>query len=218
MHVYESPHLRRLRSDFAALEGLRVESSVCRFKADGGTPPRRYVVEFQGTAAAREFGRIVVRTRHRVEIKLGASYPRVMPELRWLTPIYHPNISDQGMVCLGGFGTHWVPSISLEDLCAMLWDMARMSNYDVRSPYNREAALWAATQTDFQFPLDPRPLRDLRAGATRDGVPAASPLPDDVVIVLDGSIDDELIVVDEPAASSPRGAQLARPAEITFLE
>ena len=85
-----------------------------------------------------------------------------MPELRWLTPIYHPNISEIGLVCLGGYGTHWVPSLHLDDLCNMLWDMARYHNYDIRSPYNREAALWAANQTTFAFPTDPRPLRDRR--------------------------------------------------------
>ena len=85
-----------------------------------------------------------------------------MPELRWLTPIYHPNISEIGMVCLGAYGTHWVPSLALDELCVMLWDMARYQNYDIRSPYNREAALWAANQTTFRFPMDTRPIRDRR--------------------------------------------------------
>src|SRR5262249_5818198 len=104
---------------------------------------------------------------HRVEIKLGASYPRTMPEIRWVTPIYHPNISEIGMVCLGGYGTHWVPSIQLDELCNMLWDMARYHNYDIRSPYNRDAALWVASQTTFLFPVDQRPLRDLRVAMGR---------------------------------------------------
>ena len=110
---------------------------------------------------------MVVRDFHEVEIKLGASYPRTMPELRWLTPIYHPNISEIGMVCLGAYGTHWVPSLALEELCVMLWDMARYQNYDIRSPYNREAALWAANQTAFKFPIDARPLRDKRVALGR---------------------------------------------------
>ena len=71
------------------------------------------------------------------------------------------------MVCLGGYGTHWVPSMQLDELCNMLWDMARYHNYDIRSPYNRDAALWVASQTKFLFPIDPRPLRDLRAAMGR---------------------------------------------------
>ena len=49
----------------------------------------------------------------------------------------------------------------------MLWDMARYHNYDIRSPYNRDAALWVASQTAFMFPVDPRPLRDRRAAQGR---------------------------------------------------
>lgn len=163
---YESPRIRRLRSDLAALERLRDESSVFRFRPTG-TPPQQYLIAFQGRSLARDRGKVVVRDQHQVEIKLGASYPRTMPEVRWLTPIYHPNISEIGMVCLGAYGTHWVPSLALDELCVMLWDMARYQNYDIRSPYNREAAQWAANQATFRFPIDDRPLRDARAALGR---------------------------------------------------
>jgi len=163
---YESPRIRRLRSDAAALGRLRDESSVFKFRATG-TPPQQYLISFLGKSLARDRGKVVVRDQHQVEIKLGASYPRTMPEVRWLTPIYHPNISEIGMVCLGAYGTHWVPSLALDELCVMLWDMARYQNYDIRSPYNREAAQWAANQSTFRFPVDERPLRDARAALGR---------------------------------------------------
>src|SRR3954453_18207907 len=163
---YESPQMRRLRSDLNAMERLRAESSVLRFRTTG-QPAQRYLIEFHGQSLAREKGKVVLRDRHEVEIRLGSGYPRTMPELRWLTPIYHPNISEIGLVCLGGYGTHWVPSPNLGGLWGMLWDMARFHNYDIRSPYNREAALWVANQTTYRFPLDPRPLRDLRAALGR---------------------------------------------------
>ena len=121
----------------------------------------------KGKSLHRVRGQVHAHENHRIEIKLGASYPRTMPEIRWITPIYHPNISEIGMVCLGGYGTHWVPSVQLDELCNMLWDMARYHNYDIRSPYNRDAALWVASQTTFLFPTDPRPLRDLRAAMGR---------------------------------------------------
>src|SRR5437764_2025882 len=148
--MHESPRLRRLRNDLAALERLRDESSVLRFRASG-KPAAQYSIEFRGRSLARVRGRVTVVERHEIEIKLGASYPRTMPELRWLSPIYHPNISEIGLVCLGGYGTHWVPSLHLDELCVMLWDMARYHNYDIRSPYNRQAALCAANQTAFPF-------------------------------------------------------------------
>jgi ubiquitin-protein ligase len=164
--MHESPRIRRLRNDLAALERLQAESSVLRFRTSG-KPAQQYTIEFRGKSLARERGKVTIQDRHQVEIRLGASYPRTMPEIRWVTPIYHPNISEIGMVCLGGYGTHWVPSLNLDELCGMLWDMARFHNYDIRSPYNREAALWVANQTTFLFPLDRRPLRDLREALGR---------------------------------------------------
>ncbi|GIW89098.1 MAG: hypothetical protein KatS3mg108_3422 [Isosphaeraceae bacterium] len=152
---------------------LLEESSVVRWKASG-RPAQAYQIEFLGRSLTRESGRIGIRSQHRVEIRLGSSYPLTAPEIRWLTPIFHPNISEIGMVCLGGFGSHWVPSLRLDALVSMLWDMARYHNYDIRSPYNRDAALWAARQTSFAFPIDPRPLRDRRVEQGRVEVAPAS--------------------------------------------
>jgi ubiquitin-protein ligase len=175
--MYESPQMRRLRSDLAAMERLTAESSVLRFRGFG-KPTQRYLVEFHGRSLARERGKVQPKDYHEVEIKLGSSYPRTMPELRWLTPVYHPNISEIGLVCLGGYGTHWVPSLRLDELCVMLWDMARYHNYDIRSPYNRDAALWAANQSTYAFPTDTRPLRDRRVALGRiESAPAPVPFP-----------------------------------------
>jgi hypothetical protein len=158
--------MRRLRTDRKGLEHLRSESSIFDFDAMGD-PCERYVLRFYGQGLWRPEAphSIAVREMHEVRVKLGASYPRMMPELTWMTPIFHPNISASGVVCLGGYGTHWVPSLSLDELCGMLWDMIRYRNFDVESPYNREAALWAKTQTRYLFPLDERPIRDRIAHA-----------------------------------------------------
>ncbi|OJW26877.1 MAG: hypothetical protein BGO49_21380 [Planctomycetales bacterium 71-10] len=172
--MHDSPRLRRLRNDLAALERLKAESSVFDFRAQGD-PPQVYRIRFSGKGLHRDGGKVRPLATHEVEIKLGSSYPRSMPEIRWLSPIYHPNISEIGMVCLGGYGTHWVPSVQLDELCLMLWDMARYHNFDVRSPYNRDAALWAGNQTAVPFPTDPRPIRDLREAQGRvEAAPAAS--------------------------------------------
>ena len=179
--MHDSPRIRRLRNDLAAMERLRSDSSVIQFRTQG-KPAQHYIIEFRGKSLARDRGKIAVRDRHEVEIKLGASYPRTMPELRWLTPIYHPNISEIGMVCLGGYGTHWVPSLNLDELCGMLWDMARYHNYDIRSPYNREAAPLGRQPDDLPLPARrpaaPRPPRRAGPGpnraeaGTRHGAPA----------------------------------------------
>ena len=177
----ESPRIRRLRSDFQALERLRQESALLEFEIQTPTmdPPHAYLVRFLGRGLWRPTSTAAVQTRefHEVSIRLGANYPRMMPELTWRTPIFHPNISTSGVVCLGGYGTFWVPSLHLDELCSMLWDMIRYANFDVNSPYNREAAFWAKTQQEFRLPLDPRPLR----GRTGEIVRKSNPSPPRVV-------------------------------------
>jgi hypothetical protein len=151
---------------------------------------------------------VLLREGHEIQVRLGAAYPRTIPELVWRTAIFHPNISANGVVCLGGYSTHWAPSLRLDELCVMLWDIARYANYDVGSPYNRAAAHWARTQTQFRFPLDQRPLRDriTRAAAPCLGeLPGPAALPasagEDSCCVLSGAsvpvVAAELVFVDD---------------------
>lgn len=164
----ESPRLRRLRNDLKALEQLAADSSIFTFRAYG-EPADFYVIRFRGRGLFKpDIGEPQPFDQHEVHIRLGASYPRMMPELAWKSPVFHPNISASGVVCLGGYGTYWVPSLTLDELCTMLWDMVRYENYDEKSPYNREAALWIKTQDRYRMPLDGRPLRDRVAARPAD--------------------------------------------------
>ena len=211
----ESPRIRRLRSDFKALEKLRDESSIVDFemtRTPYGTQPEAYLVRFLGKGLWRpdRSSDILVRELHEVAITLGASYPRMMPELAWRSPIFHPNISAGGIVCLGGYGTHWVPSLNLDELCCMLWDMIRYRNFDVESPYNREAALWAKTQRSYRLPVDTRPLRDRVAGLAPKGhnghrppvtaIPLALPDGPPDVLFIDGEevVEAEVVEPEDP--------------------
>ncbi len=156
----KSPRDRRLNADFQAIEQLQVDSSIFSYSASGN-PPQAYRLAFHGRGfRLNSAGQVVETDYHEVVVELGAAYPRLVPSLAWQTPIFHPNISHNGVVCLGGYGTHWVPSLTLSEMCLMLWDMIRYKNFDTESPYNREAAAWAKQQNEFRFPVDDRPLRD----------------------------------------------------------
>lgn len=176
--AYESPRDRRLRTDFQAMTRLQEESTILDFQCFE-KPPQRYLVTFNGKGLFQppETDEVLVRDFHQVEIKLGASYPRNKPDLKWKTPIFHPNISALGQVCLGGYGTNWVPSLNLDELCEMLWDMVRFANFDTKSPYNYKAARWVERQGAFKFPLDERSLKDLVA-ARRLAELQGKPLPE----------------------------------------
>ncbi len=235
----QSPRHRRLCSDEKAIRELKAASPILDYSVPGpiiGGSPEVYLLTFRGNGLSRPEGstEILVRHRHDVLVRLGASYPRMMPELIWKTPIFHPNISSNGIVCLGGYSTHWVPSLRLDQLCEMLWDMIRYENYDVESPYNREAAQWARTQNIYQFPLDPRPLR-LHNAAPEDRPETLSlketylrrrfptegfvrPVPD--AFALDEPeirfMEDEIEIVDAELVQSP--LQREESPDILFIE
>jgi hypothetical protein len=212
----ESPRIRRLRTDLRALEALRSESTVVDFAVPSnlyGGLPESYVIKFYGKGLWKPESSedVLLRERHEMTVTLGASYPRMQPELQWKTPIFHPNISAGGVVCLGGYQTHWVPSVNLDELCTMLWDMIRYANYDVESPYNREAAQWARTQSQFQLPLDDRPIRDRVATGRKlpDPAPfAASPVPPP---------EPEVVFLDSPNEPTPGPPVEPKPGQLVEI-
>jgi ubiquitin-protein ligase len=215
----ESPRVRRLRADRKALEALKAESTIFDFAARGELPDT-YTLVFNGRGIWRpEQGAGVQSTqRHEVYLRLGAAYPRMMPELTWRSPIFHPNISASGVVCLGGYGTYWVPSLSLDELCTMLWDMIRYANYDPNSPYNRDAAIWAKSQDDYALPLDHRPIRDRVAQKPRANPLTSAGLPPKprAVVPIVVPVPNPLPMA-IPLAAAPRAVQPTSDG-ITFLE
>lgn len=194
------------------MERLRAESSILDFQTRG-SPVDHYVLTFHGRGLWKtdQGGTIEVRDEHVVHVQLGSSYPRMMPDLSWRTPMFHPNISAGGHVCLGGYGTHWVPSVQLDELCHMLWDMIRYANYDIKSPYNREASQWARVQADYRFPLDPRPLRDRVALGT------AEPRSDSVKLRAPGPVANSAVERIAAEALLPSPAPRLASNEVVFL-
>lgn len=153
----------RLRAEHAALAALQAASTVLTYQATGD-PPERYVLTFRGhglcrAAAAR--GGVELAQVHRVEVRLAFGYPDHPPDVRWLTPIMHPNISYSGYVNLKEIGIEWLPAITLDVLCERLWDVARLAYINTTDPSNYAAEKWIAEQTQYALPLDSRVLRDI---------------------------------------------------------
>jgi hypothetical protein len=209
------------------MEQLDAESQILDYTAPGpmfGGPPETYSVRFHGVGvwSPGDTHEVQLCERHEVLIRLGASYPRMMPELIWKTPIFHPNISANGVVCLGGYSTHWVPSLQLDELCTMLWDMIRYENFDVDSPYNRAAAQWAKEQTTYELPLDRRTLRDTSPNGTDE---LADALSNDTPWLANADVlsNDDLLPIDatNDELCRPAGTHNSVPvvpAEIVFVD
>jgi ubiquitin-protein ligase len=211
MPFFDTPRTRRLKADAEAMKLLKENSTIIDYQAFGD-PAERYLVTLKGKGLIRksESDAVDVAEVHRVEIRLGIDYPRSRPDLQWLTSIYHPNISAVGAVCLGGYSTNWVPSLGLAELCEMLWEMVRYANFDPKSAYNYAAGRWSETQSQFDFPLDSRSIRDRLTKTIGDniikfsepGKGAPSPEPREAPPIVKPP-EEDILIIDDSTPSPP---------------
>lgn len=153
----------RLQAEFAALDALRKASTILTFQSQGDAPDR-YTFVFRGHGACRASsarGGVEIAQVHRAEVRLAFGYPEHPPDVRWLTPIMHPNISYSGYVNLKEIGIEWTPEIMLDALCERLWDVARLAYVNNTDASNYAAEKWLQEQKQYALPLDARPLRDI---------------------------------------------------------
>lgn len=146
----------RLRNDYNKLRELVSRSDFIRIMSSDGMPPERYVIEFtcRGVEQVRANGTPILAESHQVSVYLHAEYPLKQPQLKWMTPIFHPNIHVTGAVCIGA----WWPAKTLDELMLTLAEMVQYKNYDPKDPMNSKAAAWAL-RNQRMFPIDDRPLK-----------------------------------------------------------
>lgn len=152
----------RLRSDFHTLELLRQSSSVFAFEAFGD-PPDRYTLLLRGKGIARRSpgaGAVEFVELHQIDMRLPYGYPVSPPDLRWVTPILHPNVSFSGFIHVRDLGLPWDDTVTLDVVCERLWDTARMAYVNLDRTTNFAARNWLEAQHSIALPTDARPLRD----------------------------------------------------------
>ena len=146
----------RLRNDLRQVRELVNRSQFIHILNTDGDPPEKYHIQFtcRGVEKIRPDGEPIFREVHEVSIYLHAEYPLKQPQLKWLTPIFHPNIHVTGAVCIGA----WWPAKTLDALLLGLAEMVQYKNYDPKDPMNSKAASWALRHKSL-FPIDPRNLK-----------------------------------------------------------
>jgi ubiquitin-protein ligase/DNA-directed RNA polymerase subunit RPC12/RpoP len=146
---------RRLQADAAQVAAALKNCPYITATPSGGDPPETYRIEYQVRGLDRgKSGEPIFREHHIVEIQLTSDYPRLAPKCRMLTPIFHPNI-DPATICVGD---HWTAGERLVDLMGRIGEMICFQAYNIKSPLDGEAAMWADLHTA-ELPLDPRNMR-----------------------------------------------------------
>ncbi|HLG16306.1 MAG TPA: ubiquitin-conjugating enzyme E2 [Blastocatellia bacterium] len=149
--------LRRLNADYQRVSHLFGEHPYICLVSVGGDPPDRYTFEFHVSSVVLNADeQVVVKSSHQAQVFLPIDYPRRPPFCRMITPVFHPNIDPQ-KICIGD---HWSAGQSLAQLIVRIAEMLCYQSYNVRSPLNASAAVWA------QHNLSRLPLQqiDLTAG------------------------------------------------------
>jgi ubiquitin-protein ligase len=168
--VDQTPRVRRLRGDYMRMQELKGRSSLIQFEAQSvhpQLPPERYIVTFlcKSIVGVNKRGEPKYGSRHQVEIYLHNQYPQRWPGLKWLTPIWHPNINHiNGSVCIDA--AWWTAARSLDRLVIMLGEMLQYKNFHDDPtkppfPWDPEAARWCRAYREKHpdaFPVDDREL------------------------------------------------------------
>jgi len=147
---------RPLLSDAAHMAEAFNHSEIIRLIDTQGTPPDLYRVEYkiESLEPTENPEQPAPRGVHQVEIQLTNDYPRMAPQCKMLTPVYHPNI-DPSHICVGD---HWAAGERLVDLVIRIGEMLAYQAYNIKSPLDAHAAMWADLNGE-KLPTDPRTIR-----------------------------------------------------------
>src|SRR5271165_3236764 len=141
--------LRRLQADYEKLRAFLSQQPRIRLIQAQGAPPERYQLEFQIKGLREIDDQLQTVANHMVEISLPLSYPRLPPQCRMLTPVFHPNIAPHA-ICIGD---HWSAGEPLPLVLARIGELLAYQSYNTKSPLNGEAARWV-DQNLTRLPLD----------------------------------------------------------------
>lgn len=146
---------RRLIADANMLVSAFKGFPPIRIRKREGDPPDHYEIVYNVRGLVRgPEGKPIYREAHVVEIQLTRDYPRQSPKCRMLTPIFHPNI-EPSTICVGD---HWTAGERLVDLVIRIGEMIAWQAYNIKSPLDGDAAMWADQNPQY-LPVDTRDLR-----------------------------------------------------------
>ena len=147
--------MRRLKADADQMRQAFEKSELIKIRSTQGDPPDSYIIEYFVKGLERIPGRRdpIERHYHLAEIRLISEYPRLGPQCKMLTPCFHPNV-EPATICVGD---HWTAGERLAHLVIRIGEMIAFQAYNIQSPLDGEAAMWADLNAS-KLPLDARNL------------------------------------------------------------
>lgn len=153
------PRQARLKREWDLLQELNAESDcvyVEPLNELAGSEPEHFRVTFacRGIVGVDPSTQApIYGERHQVELLCDDDFPSKPPRLRWITPIWHPNIQHdrEKAVCINE--AEWLGAMKIYDLCRMMFEMVQYKNYHAESntppyPLDGVVAAWVRNHAE----------------------------------------------------------------------
>jgi len=75
----------------------------------------------------------------KVDIVIPSNYPFGAPKFKFVTPVYHPNVSKDGSICIPELKEKWVPAMKIITILKQIKHMLLEANPD--DPLEAEIAI-----------------------------------------------------------------------------
>ena len=117
----------------------RTLAEVGKLQAMATSNDAKFLVDKTPDASAKVIlGRVLPKSNiynqaaFQIELKLPNEYPFKPPEIRFVTPIYHPNVDDKGKICVEIINTAegYKPTTSLVDIVTAVTKLIDNPNID----------------------------------------------------------------------------------------
>jgi hypothetical protein len=205
----------RLAIEYTKLINLAARSNfieVHPVEVQPGWPPEKYIITYRcrGIASLDAQALPVVSEFHQVSMYMGSDYPLKEPYLRWLTPIWHPNIEhlEPHHVCTNNV-QNWFAAKPLAELVLAMGEMVQYKHYHAKwvspFPLDRAAAEWVLQVAEPKGivgpnkPFDERPLLRAQRMRNKGGVKPDSREPESKRIRLGRAqkVEEKLLAPDD---------------------
>ncbi|OQS54786.1 UbcD6 [Ecytonucleospora hepatopenaei] len=75
---------------------------------------------------------------YKIQLNFTKKYPEAPPEVKFVSPVFNPNVYSKGQVCLDLISNRWTPSTTISEVLKGLVQLLKYPNPD--SPANCTAA------------------------------------------------------------------------------